>query len=121
MIYNGATGTAKVIAGVKTCTVSTKCDLIEKSSATSASAKEFISGRTEWDVSMNHLVINEIGVNPGAGLLMRGQTYTLRIVIGDTAYKGTAICMQYDMSAPKNGLATGALKFKGSGELSPVS
>ena len=113
-IYAGQTGTTPVIAAAKSCTVSMKCDTIEKASATNQTSKEFLAGRTEWDVSLNHLVESTA---PLEGLLKVGGTYTLSIVIGSTRKYGSAISVQADLAGAVGGLASGTVKFKGSGPL----
>lgn len=113
-IYSGSTGTTPIIAAAKTCTVSRKVDVFEKASSTQATAKEFTTGRTEWEVSMSHLVVTS---GPLDGILMVGSSYTLSIVVGTTRKTGTAICVQADLNAPVGNLATGSIKFKGTGDL----
>jgi len=113
-IYSGTSGTTPLVAGAKSCTVTRKADLLGKASASTGRDKEFVAGQTEWEVSMNHLVLP---ANPFAGLLMVGQTYTLRVKIGSATVTGTAICIQADLSAPVGGLATGSVKLKGTGAL----
>ena len=114
-IYAGSSGTSPLIAMAKNCTISTKCDLIEKASATQGTAKEYIAGRDEWEVSIGHLVTSTA---PFDGIIKRRQTYTLRIVIDSTTLQGTAICQAAEISAAVGSLATGSAKFKGSGPLS---
>ena len=114
-IYSGTSGTTPIIAGAKSCTVSRKCDIMEKASASNQTSKEFLAGREEWEVSLNHLVTSGA---PFEGLLKVGQTYTLRIVIGSTAKTGTAICTQADIGGTVGNLATGSIRFKGTGHLS---
>ena len=121
LIYQGDSGTSPIIASAKSCTVGYKSDVIEKASSTSATAKEYITGRTEWEVSLNHLVTTGSGINPFEGLLMMGSTYTLRIVIASTVMKGTAICTQYEMNAAVGQLATGSVHLKGTGVLAPLT
>lgn len=121
LIYQGESGTSPIIASAKSCTVSYKSDVIEKASSTSATAKEYIAGRTEWEVSLNHLVTTDSGVNPFVGLLMVGSTYTLRIVIAGVTMKGNAICTQYEMNGAVGQLATGSVHLKGTGTLSQVT
>jgi len=113
-IYNGATGTTKLIAAAKSCTISKKIDLIEKASSTQADAKEFTTGRYEWDVAIDHLVSSGA---PFEGLLAVGQTYTISVVIGETRKTGSVICQQADISGPVGGLGKGNVKFKGTGRL----
>ena len=113
-IYAGASGTTPLIAMAKSCTVTRKCGMIEKASATQGTAKEYIADREEWEVSLGHLVSSGA---PFDGLLKVRQTYTLRIVIAGVTKTGTAICTQAELSAPVGSLATGSVKFKGTGAL----
>lgn len=118
-IYSGSTGTSPIIALAKACTVSKKLDIVEKSSSLQSAAKEFIGGRYEWDVSINHLIQVGSGT-PFDSLIKVGQTYTLRVDISGIQQQGTAICIEADISGA-DGLATGSLKFKGTGELTTVT
>ena len=113
-IFAGSSCTTPLIALAKNCTLTTKCDLIEKASATQGTAKEYVAGREEWEVSIGHLVTSDA---PFDAVIKRRQTYTLRIVIGSTTLQGTAICQQAEISAAVGSLATGSAKFKGSGLL----
>lgn len=114
-IYAGDSGTTPIIAMAKSCTVSMKCDLIERASIHgNGTAKEYISGREEWEVSLGHLISSGA---PFEGLLKVRNTYTLRIVIAGVTKTGTAICMKAELNAPVRSLATGSVKFKGTGPL----
>ena len=114
-IYAGSSGTTPIIAAAKSCTISKKSDVIEKSSETSAVDREYIAGRTDWEVSLNHLITSSA---PLDGLLKVGNTYTIRIDVGGTTKTGTAICEQADIQGANGSLGTGSVKFKGSGPLS---
>ena len=57
LIYAGNSGTTPVVAAAKSCTISEQCDMLEKASASNQSSKEFEPGRTEWDISISHLVV----------------------------------------------------------------
>lgn len=113
-IYSGDSGTTPIIAAAKSCIISKKCESVEKASATSATDKEFRAGRSEWEISINHLVVTTA---PFDGILKVGTTYTLSVLIGSTRKTGTAICVDADIGAPVDGLAKGNVKFKGSGAL----
>ena len=113
-IFAGTSGTSPLIAMAKSCSISLKCGLIEKASATQGTAKEYEPDREEWEVSLGHLVSSSA---PFEGLLKVRQKYTLRIVIDGVTKQGTAICTQAELSAPVGSLATGSVKFKGSGLL----
>ena len=113
-IYSGASGSTALIAAAKSCTVSLKGDLIEKSSESQQQYREYIAGRMDWEISISHLVTSSA---PFDGILKVNQTYTLRIDIGGTVKQGTAICVQADIQGAVGALATGSVKFKGSGPL----
>ena len=113
-IYAGISGTSPIIAAAKSCTVSRKCELIETASATQGTAKEYIAGREEWDVSLDHIVTTGA---PFDGLLKVRGEYTLSIVIAGVRKTGTAICQQADLRGAVGSIATGSIKFKGSGTL----
>ena len=120
-IYAGTSGTTPVIAMAKSAVIHSKCDLIEKASATNATSKEFVAGREEWDVSLNHLVSSEAPVD---GLLKVRNTYTLRVIISNngsntTVLQGTAICEDATITGTTGNLGTGSIKFRGSGPLLP--
>ena len=113
-IYAGQSGTTPVIAAAKSCSISVKCDVHEKASASNQSSKEYLAGRSEWDVSIDHLVQDNA---PFEGLLKVTGTYTISMVIGTTRKYGQAICMQADLGAAVGNLARGVVKFKGTGPL----
>ncbi len=114
-IYAGSSGSSPLIAAAKSCTISRKCDVIEVSSETSATDREYIPGRTDWELSLNHLVTSGA---PFEGLLKVRGTYTLRVVVGGSVLTGRAICQQADLQGAVGALATGSVKFKGKGPLS---
>ena len=113
-IYAGSSGTSPLIAMAKTCTISKKCGLIEKASATNATSKEYIADREEWEISLGHLVSSSA---PFEGLLKVRGTYGISVVIGSTRKTGTAICTQAEITGSIGSLATGSIKFKGTGPL----
>ena len=113
-IYAGSSGTSPLIAMAKTCTISKKCGLIEKASATNATSKEFIADREEWEISLGHLVSSSA---PFEGLLKVRGTYGISVVVGTTRKTGTAICTQAEITGSVGSLATGSIKFKGTGPL----
>ena len=112
-IYSGATGTTPVIAAAKSCTITIKYDMIEKASSTQSNAKEFIKGRYEWDLTVDHLVVSG---NEFQGLSLAGQRVLISVVINGVRKKGYVICPQAGISGAVGGLATGSLTFKGDGE-----
>lgn len=113
-IYAGASGSSPLIAAAKSCTISLKGDLIEKSSELQQQYREYIAGRMDWEISISHLVTSTA---PFDGILKVNQSYTVRVDVDGTTKSGTAICMQADIQGAVGSLATGSVKFKGSGPL----
>lgn len=113
-IYSGNSGTSPIIAAAKSCSISSKCDLLEKASSTQNTSKEYIAGRDEWDISIDHLVTSGA---PFEGLLKVRQTYTISVVIAGVRKFGTAICQQADIQGAVGSLGRGSVRFKGSGPL----
>ena len=113
-IYAGTSGTTPIIAGAKSCTISERCDLIEKASASNQTSKEFVGGRTEWEINISHLVV--VG-SEYQGLLKVNTTVSLSVGVNNVRKTGTAICQQADIGGAVGTLATGSVKLKGTGPL----
>jgi len=113
-IYAGDSGTTPVIAAAKSCTISEKCDLMEVASASNQTSKQFLAGRTEWEMSINHLVVSG---NEYQGMLKVGTSFTISVVINGVRKTGTVICNQADIGGAVSNLATGSIHLKGSGPL----
>lgn len=113
-IYSGSSGTSPIIAAAKSCSISSKCDLLEKASSAQGTSKEYIAGRDEWDISLDHLITTGA---PFDGLLKVRQTYTISVVIAGVRKYGTAICQQADIQGAVGSLGRGSVRFKGSGPL----
>ena len=119
-IYSGSTGTTPIIAMAKSCSVSVKSELIEKSSSTSSTAKDFIPGRYEWGISLSHLLPANSNDSLNT-LLMKGQSYGISVVLGGARMTGTVICEEAILQGSVGSLASGSVKFKGTGELSATT
>ena len=113
-IYAGTSGTTPIIAGAKSCTISHKCDLMETASATNQTSKDFVPGRTEWEISISHLVLSS---NEYQGMLKVGTQFSISVVINGVRKTGTAICNQADIGGAVGNIATGSIHLKGSGPL----
>ena len=112
-IYSDGSGTTPVIAAAKSCTINIKYDLIEKASSTQGTAKEYIYGRYEWDLTVDHLVV---AGSEFEGLSLAGnQRLLISVVVNGVRKKGYVLCPQAGLSAPVSGLATGSVTFKGDG------
>ena len=113
-IYSGTSETTALIAGAKSCTISKSCEVKEKASSTSATAREFVAGRTEWEISISHLIVT---ASPYDGIIKVGGTYPLSVVVGGVRKTGNGICVQAEISGAVGGLGQGQARFKGTGEL----
>ena len=113
-IYAGISGTTPIIAGARSCTISSKCDLIEKASATNQTSKEFIAGRTEWEIAISHLVM---AGSEFEGMLKNGTTVSISVVINNVRKTGTAICYSDDIGGAVGNIGTGSIRLKGTGPL----
>ena len=67
-------GTALASTRIRSNDIQTKADIIERSSATQQSWREFIAGRNEWSLTVGYLVLASSQVKD---LLMVGQTFDI--------------------------------------------
>jgi hypothetical protein len=88
---------------------------MEVASASNQTSKQFLAGRTEWEISISHLVVSS---NEYQGMLKVGTSFTISVVINGVRKTGTAICNQADIGGSVSNLATGSIHLKGSGALS---
>lgn len=109
------------IVGVSTeCAITTECELIEKSSPTSGTARHYIPGRTGWSVSINKFVkvVKDDLLLAGAVCQIKiGKMIDPENVSTDNV-TGTAIVQNVNIGAARGSFAKGTLQLKGSGELS---
>lgn len=113
-IYAGTSGTTPIIAGARSCTISSKTDLIEIASASNHTSKEFIAGRTEWEIAISHLVM---AGSEFEGMLKNGTTVSISVVINNVRKTGTAICYSDDIGGTLGNIGTGSIRLKGTGPL----
>jgi hypothetical protein len=124
----GGRSASYIIGGAKSCRLSADGDMIEISSADSAKAREFIAGRTSWQVTINYLVadfkrIQNINGSQLTTILSVGNKFTLYFgersssAIGTNYVSGSAFLKNVDIVATQGNLIQGSLVFQGSGEL----
>lgn len=113
-MYAGASGSTPIIAGARTCAISMTGDTFEIASATSPTAREYLPGRTGWEMSIGHLVTTGA---PFEGIMKVNGIYTVSVEINGVRKTGRAICTGADLNGPVGSLATGSVKFLGTGEL----
>lgn len=101
------------IALAKSCTIETSADINEISSATNVSAKNYLSGRTDWKVSVSMFV-----ENMQKDIIMAGREYIITIhVKGNDLLIGKAICSEVNTEFSVGKLAQGFCTFIGNGAL----
>lgn len=109
----------QAIAAAKSCDISLSADTIETASPTNGDYRSFIAGRKKWEVGVSYLVTASYSYIP----LKVGDEVTLTIgrisngqFTGDRL-TGTAIVRDCRLTASMGHLATGSVKFLGSGPL----
>lgn len=108
-------GSALASTCIRSQDIQTSCATIEKASSTQQDWEEHIAGRKSWNLTVNYLVLASAQVND---LLYVGQTFDIRMDIGETTYLvGKAIMNQVKQTATIGNLAQGSFSLKGSGPL----
>ena len=119
------------IAGTKTTEIQVDSELIEIASATQGSFREYLTGRKQWQVTVNYLLMyatyQEMFTYPNASMtdaLLVGNSYTLKFKNRANYYdqpitlKGTAILRTCKITATRGNLIQGTFTFVGNGVLS---
>lgn len=119
------------IAGTKTTEIQVDSELIEIASATQGAYREYITGRKQWQVTVNYLLIyatfQHTFTYPNASMtdaLLVGNSYTLKFKNRASYYdqpitlKGTAILRTCKITATRGNLIQGTFTFVGNGALS---
>jgi len=117
------------IAGTKTNEIQVESELIEIASATQGAYREYLTGRKQWQVTVNYLLMyasyQVVRTYPDAHLadvLFVGNSYTLKFTnrVGTlpVTLKGTAILRTCKITATRGNLIQGTFTFVGNGALS---
>ena len=111
----------QVVAGCRSCSVTTSSELIEVSSPTSGQAVERIPGRREWSVKCSYLLMwntNALDLSLMAGTLF-DVSVVVKMPVGiglhDVVYNGKAILQTCDIRATIGNIAQGSIALAGSG------
>lgn len=128
MAVNGNTiiikkgGTA--IAATKSNEITVDSETIEIASPSIGDWRSFISGRKEWSLTTNFLLLSAGDIKNRLyenSQLTVGQTYSLTICTnasgGATHLTGNAILKTYKVTATRGNLCTGSFMFEGTGPL----
>lgn len=115
-------GTALASTRIRSNDIQTKADIIERSSATQQSWREFIAGRNEWSLTVGYLVLASSQVKD---LLMVGQTFDITMTATESvsvsdSITGQAILEQVKQTGNISNLAQGSFSFRGTGPLTEV-
>ena len=106
------------IAGTKTTEIQVDSELIEIASATQGAYREYLTGRKQWQVTVNYLVLENANTNI-RDVLHVGTVLSLRVKDRDGNYtiSGSALCTGVKHSYTRGNLATGSFSFRGTGAL----
>lgn len=113
-------GTALASTTVRSQDIQTAADTIEKSSSMQQDWKEFITGRKEWSITVNYLILAAEKITD---LLYVGQTFDITVKnqtaagVTPTAVTGKAIMNTVKQVATVGTLAQGTFTLKGTGPL----
>ena len=108
------------VGGIKTNSIEHGTDLVEVSGPTTGKFKEYITGRKDWKITINYLVITDDGIRD---ILRVGQTFTLQFKprnenVNMYGVQGNAIMKNCEITATRGNLIKGNFVFQGTGELS---
>lgn len=119
------------IAGTKTTEIQVDSELIEIASATQGTYREYLTGRKQWQVTVNYLLMyatyQDMFTYPNASMtdaLLVGNSYTLKFKNRANHFdqpitlKGTAILRTCKITATRGNLIQGTFTFVGNGALS---
>lgn len=115
-IYISIGSSTTPIAGTRSNKIQVGCDTIEIASPDTGTWKQFISGRKEWGVTVNFLLLQDTN---SLSLLYPGNTYTLHFRTSSTSFvSGSAIMTQCEITTTRGNLIQGTFSYKGTGALS---
>ena len=119
------------IAGTKTTEIQVDSELIEIASASQGAYREYLTGRKQWQVTVNYLLMyatyQQMFTYPNASMtdaLLVGNSYTLKFKNRANHFdqpitlKGTAILRTCKITATRGNLIQGTFTFVGNGALS---
>lgn len=106
-----------VIAGTRSEELQNECEMIEIASPSQGPAREYVAGRTNWQVSVGWLLSEVSDIQE---VLTVGETYTLTFydnVNNTLCLMGTAILKKCQITATVGNLIQGSFQFQGTGAL----
>lgn len=112
-----------LIGGTTSHTLTINREMIEKASATSSRAREYLPGLTDWSLQVERMVLvddTDVSVTDEIGDLKAGTVINTCILIGLDYYVGSAIIESVSVNAPLRGKATAQISLRGTGALQGV-
>lgn len=108
-----------LVACSRSCEIKTSTEMIEISSPRSGKWKEYIDGRSEWSIDINHFLSTEDGASL-KNLLRTGSEVVVRVARRDDGVKlaGMAYVKSAQVTATTGNISQGSLSLIGNGELS---
>lgn len=115
LIYSDGT----LIAGTRSNEITANVETIEVTNVINSQWRRYITGRKEWSVTVNFLLMSGNNVT---ALLAAGRTYTLNISkrvsgVSTTKLTGSAIMTSCKITATRGNLVQGSFSFKGTSQL----
>lgn len=106
-----------VVAAARSCEISTACELIEICTPKTKKYREYTTGRTDWDITLNYLV-----TDAPTDLLCEGQTIKIMVGIRGSldSLEGDAIIQSCKITATIGNLSQGSFVLKGTGPLMKI-
>ena len=102
-----------MIALATSCTIDTSANINEAASESKASSKNWLSGRTNWKVSIARFVDNM-----QSHMIMAGNEYVLTLWVSNSdMLTGKALCAEVRSEYAVGKLSQGFCQFVGNGEL----
>lgn len=110
-VYTGET--PRLLGLAKSCTISLQADGHESASDVNGRARTYISGRTDWEVTVSKLMFYM-----RHDLMRIGQTYLITLKVDSTdQLSGSVICTQVQTTVQEGNLVKCSVRFKGTGAL----
>lgn len=120
-IYAGeGVSTPALIGNTRSNDIQGECDMIEKTSPSTAAWKEFIPGRKSWVVNTTFIVVQTSQLSNLSSILKIGNLFTLqwrKRGVDSAIVSGTAYLKSVKYDAPIGNFVSGQFTFQGTGAL----
>jgi hypothetical protein len=118
IVYQQSGQSWVAIGATRSNELSAECDTLERSSATDAEYKHYVSGRKSWSLNISWLVTTLADVRK---VLLVGTRVKIRVggrtFSASAGVEGYAIVKLCKMTATRGNIANGSLQLQGDGPL----